>query len=69
MAVVKKEINFEDYKKCLFSEEEEMREMNLIRSNCHNIFSLTVNKIALSATDDRREVGDDKILTFALRKK
>ena len=32
-SVVKKEIDFEDYKKTLFSEEEEMREMNLIRSN------------------------------------
>ena len=68
-SVVKKSISFEDYNRALFSEEEEMREMNLIRSNCHNIYSMTVNKIALSATDDKRLVGEDKIKTFALRKK
>ena len=66
-SVVKKEINFEDYKKCLFSEEETMREMKLIRSEKHDIYSLTVNKVALSATDDKRIVGEDKIKTFAKR--
>ena len=30
--VIKKSLSFEDYKKCLFSEEEVMKEMNIIRS-------------------------------------
>ena len=68
-SVVKKSISFEDYKKCLFSELEKLREMNLIRSNCHNIYSMTINKVALSSNDDKRVVGDDKIHTYAQREK
>ena len=65
--VVKRTISFEDYKKCLFTEEQELRDMNMIRSNCHDIYSMTVNKVALSANDDKRWIGDDKIKTFAKR--
>ena len=44
----------ENYKECLFSEKPQMRKMNVIRSHKHDIFSETVNKIALSADDDKR---------------
>ena len=66
-SVVKKEINFEDYKKTLFSEEEEMREMKLISSNCHEIYSMSVNKVALSSNDDKRIICENKISTLAKR--
>ena len=52
--VIKKELNFEDYKECLFSEKEEMRSMNIIRSKDHEIYSMKMNKVALSANDDKR---------------
>ena len=42
-----------------------MRKMNVIRSHKHEIFSETVNKIALSANDDKRIILDDKISTLA----
>ena len=42
-----------------------MREMNVIRSHKHEIFSETVNKIALSANDDKRIIMEDKISTLA----
>ena len=45
--VIKKNISHEDYKECLFSEKPQMRKMNVIRSRKHEIFSETVNKIAL----------------------
>ena len=51
-SVIKKNISFENYKECLFSEKPKMRKMNVIRSHKHEIFSETVNKIALSANDD-----------------
>ena len=51
--VIKKSLSFEDYKKCLFTEEEVMKEMNIIRSQNHEIFSMTVNKVAISANDDK----------------
>ena len=65
--VIKKGIQFEDYVKCLFSGEKQMRKMNIIRSENHNIYSKEVNKIALSCFDDKRKVLKDKIHTKALR--
>ena len=42
-----------------------MRKMNVIRSHGHEIFSDTVNKIALSANDDKRIIMKDKISTLS----
>ena len=65
--VIKKSLTFEDYKKCLFTEDELMKEMNIIRSQNHDISSMTVKKVALSANDDKRLIGENKIDTLALR--
>ena len=65
--VIKKSLSFEDYKKCLFSEEKIMKVMNIIRSQNHDIYSMTVNKVALSANDDKRLICENKINTLALR--
>ena len=65
--VIKKSLTFEDYKKCLFNEDELMKKMNIIRSQNHEIFSITVNKVALSANDDKRLICENKIKTLALR--
>ena len=65
--VIKKSLRFEDYKKCLFSGENLMKEMNIIRSQNHDIYSMTVNKVALSANDDKRLICSNKIDTLALR--
>ena len=65
--VIKKSLSFEDYKKCLFTEDELMKEMNIIRSQNHDIYSMTVNKVALSANDDKRLICSKKINTLALR--
>ena len=67
--VVKKQISFEDYKECLFSGAPQMRKMNVIRSHQHEIFSETVNKIALAADDDKRIILDDGISTLAFGNK
>ena len=50
-------------KKCLFSEEKQMRQMNIFRSKYHDVYSTTVNKVALSANDDKRLVCKNKINT------
>ena len=65
--VIKKSLSFEDYKKCLFTEDEIMKEMNIIRSQNHDIYSMTVNKVALSANDDKRLICPNKINTLALK--
>ncbi|KAG1651860.1 hypothetical protein GQR58_026696 [Nymphon striatum] len=64
-SVVKKNIDFEDYKRCLFDQKDQNRKMNVIRSYGHNLYTEEVNKIALSANDDKRVILDDGIHTLA----
>ena len=66
-SVIKKTRSFEEYKKCLFSKEKVMRKMNIFRSKYHDVYSTTVNKVALSANDDKRIICPNKINTLALR--
>ena len=65
--VINKSLTFEDYKNCLFSEKNLMKEMNVIRSENHDIYSMTINKVALSANDDKRLICPNKIDALALR--
>ena len=64
--VVNKEITLNDYKNCLFSGRQQLRPMNVIRSHHHEVFTEQVNKIALSADDDKRIIIlPNRINTFA----
>ena len=65
--VIKNTLSFEDYKECLFSEKEVMNDINIIRSKNHDIYSMTVNKLALTPNDDKRLISQDKINTKAIR--
>ena len=65
--VIKKKLDFDNYVKCLFTGEKEMRKMKIIRSEKHDIYSKEVNKIALSSEDDKRQVLEDKVHTLAFR--
>ena len=63
--VIKKYISFNDYYKFLIEREDPIyRIMNLIRSHKHEIYSETVNKVALSTGDDKRVIGADGISTY-----
>ena len=64
-SVIKKTITHQDFKDCLISKQIQMRSMNIIRSHKHEIFTEKVNKIALSANDDKRVIREDGIHTFA----
>ena len=66
-SVIKKNITFDDYKKCLFSQELQMKSMNVIRSHKHEIYTEEVNKIELPTNDDKRFKFSDKIHTHAHR--
>ena len=63
--VVKKTITHDDYKDCLFTKREQHRRMNVFRSHLHDIYTEEVNKVALSAEDDKRVIMDDGIHTLA----
>ena len=64
-AVVEKSIRHEDYKTCLETGKEQLRKQNIIRSYEHTLYTEEVNKIALSATDDKRYLLKDSYDTLA----
>ena len=65
-SVVAKTITHEDYKNCLLSKKEQLRKMNVIRSHDHNIYTEQINKVALSADDDKRIILADGMHTLAI---
>ena len=54
--IVKETIIHEDFKQCLFGGGEQYRTMNVMRRYRHKLYSEEVNKIALSADDDKRVI-------------
>ena len=64
-AVVEKSITHEDYKRCLTTGKEQLRRQNIIRSYEHVLYTEEVNKIALSAADDKRYLLKDSFDTLA----
>ena len=63
--VVKETITHEDYKTCLTTGKEILRKQNILRSYDHEVYTEEVNKIALSATDDKRYILSDGKDTLA----
>ena len=63
--VVKSTISFDDYKKCLFSGEQQHRTMTTLRSRKHDVFTEEINKVVLSANDDKRVILPDRVNTHA----
>lgn len=53
-SVVNKELSYELYLGCLFSDEMERHQMRSIRSENHNLYLKSINKISLSPFDDKR---------------
>ena len=64
-AVVEKSITHEDYKTCLKTGKEQLRKQNIIRSYEHTLYTEEINKIALSAADDKRYLLKDSFDTLA----
>ena len=63
--VIKQAISHQDYKICLFGKKEQMREMNVIRSRQHTLFTEKIRKVALSTEDYKRIIQEDGIHTLA----
>ena len=63
--MVKNRITHDDYKNCLLNREEQMIKMNVIRSHFHDLYTEEVNKVALSAEDDKRVIMENGLQTLA----
>ena len=63
--VVESSITHEDYKTCLLTGKEQLRKQNILRSYDHEVYTEELNKIALSAMDDKRYILKDGIHTLA----
>ena len=64
-SVVKKQIMHKDYKETLFGEKKLWHQMNILRSEGHEIYGMCVNKISLSPFDSKRWRVEDGIHTNA----
>ena len=63
--VVESSISHEDYKTCLRTGKEQLRKQNILRSYNHEVYTEEVNKVALSAMDDKRYILSDGVHTLA----
>lgn len=64
-SVLKKQIDFTDYLECLLLGGTKRVVQNTFRSKGHEVFTITQEKIGLSADDDKRIIADDNIHTFS----
>ena len=63
--VVESSIRHEHYKTCLTTGKELLRKQNILRSHNHEVYTEEVNKVALSALDDKRYILSDGMHTLA----
>ena len=63
--VIKNEITFQNVKDCILKHQTQMRQMNVIRSHKHVVYTERVNKVALSHEDDKRVIMEDGVYTLA----
>lgn len=65
----KRKICHDDYKRAIFGEVQndyiQIGQQRNIKSDCHNMYSIKLNKVALSSLDTKRFVLDDNIHTRA----
>ena len=62
---VRKLITTDEYEHCMLDSETVTKEMKIIRSDAHQLYTYRTNKIALSAFDNKRWIMDDGISTLA----
>ena len=62
--VIKRMIKFNDYKNCLLKDKVILKSQQRFISKKHNVYTESINKIALSNNDDQRIVSSDKITSY-----
>ena len=54
--VIKNELMLQDYKNSLFNDEVIRKSQLRFKSDCHDVYTEKINKIALSSNDDKRRL-------------
>ena len=67
--VIKKMIKFNDYKKCLLTDEVILKSQQRFISKKNDVYTEYIKKIALSNNDDKRIVSSNKISSYPHRYK
>ena len=62
--IIKKMIKFNDYKKCFLNDEVIFKSQQRFIRKKHDVYTESINKIALSNDDDKRIVSSDKITSY-----
>ena len=62
--IIKRMIKFDDYKNCLLKDEVILKSQQRFISKKHNVYTESINKIALSNNDDKRIVSSDKVMSY-----
>ena len=62
--VIKRMIKFDDYKKCLLNDQVVLKSQQRFKSKGHDVYTESINKIALSCNDDKRLIASDKIISY-----
>ena len=62
--VIKKELKFNDFKKCLLNNETVLKSQQRLESERHDVYTEEVNKIPFSSNDDKRLQTLEKITTY-----
>lgn len=60
-----KQISFQDFYDCVFSNVSLKANFNTIRSRKHTLYSVNINKLALVNYDNKRHICDDQVSTLA----
>ena len=62
--VIKRRLMFENYKDCLLNDKIIIKSQQRFKSDHHVVYTVEVNKIALSSNDDKRLQTLDKVTTY-----
>ena len=63
-SVIKRSLNFEDYKKCLQKNKIILKLQQRFKSEAHNVFTEEIDKIALSSNDNKSLATSDGITSY-----
>ena len=63
-SVIKRVLNFNDYKNCLLNNEIILKSQERFKSEALNVYTEEINKIALSSNDDKRLQNFNRMISY-----